>query len=110
MISVQSGYIQIWEAIIVVVRDGYAHTINHKIESAALCYVGKRAIAIVSVQGGRILPAARRKIFSVDQQDIGPAVTIKVRKGAAGSQRFRKVLSAGCARVMPETDTRLRGD
>src|SRR5262249_561533 len=66
---------------------------------------------IVAVKAERRAAAlVGRPIAAVDQQDVEPAVAIVVEKGAPGAQRFGQILRAECSAVMPEADSRARGD
>ncbi len=50
--------------------------------------------------------AARRPILAVDEQDVGPAVAVRVKESRAGAQGLGQKFLAGPAAVVRELDSR----
>jgi hypothetical protein len=77
------------EAVVIVVADGYAHTIEFDVEAGGVCYVRECAVAIVAVKAkGGTLAFVRGPVHAVDKQYVLPAIAVVIEKRAAGPQSF----------------------
>ena len=103
------GQKDVRSTIVVVVPDGYAHSVARPGESGALGYIGERAVVIVAIE---TVPVSRRFLLqggnccSVDQINIQPAVAVIVEQRNSCDHRFDLIL-VGCRRITSdEVDTR----
>src|SRR5947208_2135158 len=83
------------EAIVVVIADGHAHSVELDIEARAARYVGECAVAIVAVKPkSGTLSFVAWPVHSVDQKDVLPAVVVVVEECAARAQGLCAQLAA----------------
>src|SRR5262249_30663831 len=96
------GNEQILGAVVVVIGGCHAHTVEGDGETSALRDILKGAIAPVAVQahGGLWLLALAGPLAAVDQQDIGPAIPIVIKKSTTSTDGFRVPLLASGAGFM----------
>lgn len=98
-----AGNENVGEAIIVVIADGYAHSVHFDIETRAFGDVAEGSVAIVAVESQRrLLPPVARPIHAINEQNVLPAVGVVIEKGAARPERFGKQLSTVGAGVVLE--------
>src|SRR5262249_23194390 len=84
--------------------------IHLDVEAAAARDVGERAVVVVAVEGGKRLSASRNQVLAIDEENVGPAVVIRVEEGAPGAQGLGEVLLAGTPGIVDEVDAGLRSD
>ena len=95
------------KAIVVVVADRNAHAVHLDIEAGAFGDVGEGAVAIVAVETQRgALSFVTGPVRSVEEQNVLPAVSVVVEKGATGAERFWEQFSAVSAGIVLKPDSR----
>ena len=85
-----SGHQHVRPAVVVVIPNGDAHAEIRPGHAGLFRDVGKRAVAVVLVQGiaQRLGWLVKIAGAAVHQKDIHPAVVVVIQKGAARAQRF----------------------
>src|SRR5262249_53138430 len=99
--------IEIGKPIKVVIGHSNAHSVASAWHASLLRYVGKRAIAIVTIQrvAKRGLWVEEIAAAAIDQIDVHPAVIVVVEEGAAGSGSLRQVVLSGTAVYVSPCDS-----
>ncbi len=106
-----SGDENVGKAVVVVVANGNSHAVEFDIEAGARGYISECAVAVVVVKterGAGFLVTG--PVRTVDQEDVLPAVTIVVEKGASRAESFRQELATESAAIVLKMDTGLAGD
>src|SRR5438128_11200740 len=94
-----AGDENVGKAIVVIIADSHAHSIELNVEARTARHVGERAVAVVTVEPKRrALAFARtersermaRPIHAVDEKDVLPAVVVVIETRAARAQRLRE--------------------
>jgi hypothetical protein len=102
---------EIGEAIVVVVTDGDAHTVEFHVEAGNFGDVSEGAVAVVAVELERgALALVTGPIHGIDEEDVGPAVGVVIEKGATRAESFREEFAAVGAAVVVKLNAGLRGD
>src|SRR5271163_4730547 len=104
MIASQSRDVDIIATVVVIIADGYAEAVDIDIEPAAFCNVGEGAVVIVAVKRGRCSASMRNQILAVDQEDIQPAISIRVEKCRSRTHCFGQPFLTAAASVMREVN------
>ena len=103
------GNENIGEAVVIVIGDGNAHTVDFDVETGGTSDVGEGAIAVVTVQVGSGPGALMAgPVHAVHQQNIEPAIVIVIEKSAAGSKSFGKIPGTERAVVVTEVEAGIR--
>src|ERR1700704_1746713 len=100
------------EAVVVIVTNRSAESIERNGEARLGSHVCERAVVIVVIEllsGGAVLRVTG-PILSVYEQYVGPALIVLVNERAAWSHGFRKPFFPECAVVVGEADAGLRCD
>src|ERR1700745_760208 len=98
-------------SLVVVVADSNAHAIELDIKAGSRGYIGEGAVAIVVKEAKRAAGfLVARPVGTIDEQNVLPAVTIIVEKGAPEAESFRQDLPAEGAAIVLEMDTGLACD
>src|SRR5215471_1812065 len=95
-------------AVVVIIANRHAHTIEADSQSRTGGYISECAVAIVVKKLNRAVAGTgvSRPILTVDQENVREAVVIVVNECAAGSQSFRQVFLAECAIVVDKANAR----
>jgi hypothetical protein len=109
------GYVQILEAVVIVIADADALAPAAVREAGFLGDIGKRAVVIVAVEmiGGSVLYVYGRafELCTVDDEDVGPTVVVVIEDGDAGAGGFDDVLlCVAAAEDVRHRDARFFGD
>ena len=98
-------------AVVVVVGHRCANGVaGHGVEAARCRHVGERAVVVVAVHGTPRAECRRRPIFSVHEEQVGPAVAVGVEHGDAAAEQLGISLVACGAVVVNEGDPGALGD
>src|SRR5579863_2941666 len=105
MIAVDGGDVDVLAAVVIVVGDCNAHSVDLDIQAASGGDVGEGAVAIVVIEPRERFAAVRSPILRVDQQNVGPAVAVGVEEGYTRAHGFRQIFLAGFSGVVVEFDS-----
>ena len=83
MIAAERGDVDVVAAVVIVIADGHADAVDLDVEAAARGDVGERAVVIVAIERGGGAAAVRRPVLSVDEQNVEPAIAIRIEERAA---------------------------
>ena len=102
---------QIVVAVVVVITDRNAQAKHGDSQSRFEGYVGKCPVVIVAIELGRgNYPLVSWPIFTIHQQNVWPAVIVKIDKGAARTHGLRQIFLSESAIVVDEMDAGLSRD
>ena len=90
-------------AVVVVVADGDAHAVHLDVEAAAGGHVRERAVLVVAIERVQRAPGPGLPVLRVDQEDVGPAVVVRVEERDARAERLGQVLLARRGRCCGRT-------
>src|SRR5216684_2863042 len=94
------------KTIVVVIADGYTHSIHLDIEACASRRVRKGPVAVVPIepQRGSLAPVSG-PVHAVHKQDVLPAIAVIIEERATCAQGLREQFAAISAAIVPELDT-----
>src|SRR6266699_5157531 len=102
---------KIVEAIVVVVADSHAHSIEVDVQARLVRHVGERAVVIAVIElRCRVLLYVAGPVHPIDKKNVRPAVIIVINEGDAGPHGAGKEFLAEGAIVVCEADTGLLCD
>ncbi len=106
-----AGYKHVGKSVVVEIRYRHTHSIHLDVQARAPGDIAERSVAIVVVQPERGAPLfVAGPIHPIDQNDVLPAIIIVIEKGAAGAERFRKILAAERAAIVLEINAGWRSN
>src|SRR5882762_3417993 len=117
------GHVDIFEAVVVIVAHGDAHSVvvlRHSGEARLFRDVGKRAVGVLVIEPVRELPvglvgelAVRHGIVdlcAIDKEDVEPSIVVVIQQCYAASHGLDQVLVRGRGVFVFEIDSRGLGD
>src|SRR5262249_21234237 len=111
MIRTEAGYINVYEAVIVVVGDRTTKPVHFDRKPCLAGHVGKSTVTVVVVKRGiRLLALMIGPVHRIDQQDVLPTIVVVVQERASGSNGFGQELLAVSTAVVLELNPCLRGN
>src|SRR3989475_8047128 len=102
---------QIVVAVVVVIADSNTQAKHGDSQARLSRHVGECAVVIVAIKLGRGSDAlVTRPIFTIHQQNVWPAVIVKIDEGAARTHGFRQIFFSESAVVVNKMDAGLSGN
>src|SRR5260370_19917443 len=93
MIWPDTGYVNIFIPIIVVVSDGDSDAIHFDGQPSLSRDIRERAVLVIVIKREKGFSRfVFRPVHRIDEQDVLPAVIVIIEKGTARTNRFRQIL------------------
>ena len=103
MILSKCGDENIVKAIVIVIADGHAHSVELDGEACLRGDVGERAVVIIVIERGmRDVAMMLGPIRAVHEKKILPTVVVVIDERHAGAHRFRQIFLAERAIIVRE--------
>jgi len=102
VVPIERSEIDVILAVVIVVADRYAHSVDFDIKTTPMRDIRKRAIAVIAVESCSCSTPFRHEVPPVHEENVGAAIAIGIEEGHAGTHRFGQPLLTGAACVVSE--------
>src|SRR5215831_13512769 len=113
-VAAVSSNVEIFEPVVVVVSDRYAHAVASAFETSLFGYVFEAAIGFLVVQAVPVIwttllrdEAFRSRILkgrAIDQKNVEATVVVVIKQGDAATHGFEQIMLDGVRREVVEMD------